>query len=116
MSVLNRSINLRGPRFFVDDGRLMFVMHLDASTREGPRAATKDDSLAHPEAWAVFCADVEAQEKGRHVDAPEHPWRPLLEAITADDHEDAGSVADGTAKTSKLQEKRAAAAAAGMKA
>lgn len=54
MPALSRSIGLRGPRFYISEGELMFVNHYDASTREGPRPATKDDSVAHPAAWAAF--------------------------------------------------------------
>lgn len=116
MPALNRMIAPRGPRFFVDDGQMLFVNYLDGSTREGPRPATKEDSLIHPEAWAAFVDDVEAQEAGRHESAGAHPWRPLLEAVTPDGHEDEGSISDGTAKPTARQEKRAAAAAAGEKA
>ena len=124
MPVLERSISLRGPRFFVQaipdgDGEIertiMFVNHIDASTRTAPRPATREDSVEHAEAWAAFCADMEAQEKGL-APGVAHPWRPLVQAITPDDHVDEGSVERGTAKPTKLQERRAAAASAGVKA
>lgn len=109
MPALNRIIAPRGPKFFVDQDAMMFVLYLDGSTREGPRAATREDSLAHPDAWSAFVADVEAQEEARHEEAPPHPWRPLIEAITPDDHVDEGSVGDGSATPSRLQQRRAAA-------
>ena len=70
MPALQRSISIRGPRFFYDDGELMFVNHLDSSTREGPRPATKADSLAHPQAWAAFQSED-----------PDHVLKPVLRAI-----------------------------------
>ncbi|HUZ12664.1 MAG TPA: hypothetical protein VMU93_07450 [Caulobacteraceae bacterium] len=50
MPPLERMISLRGPRFFRDGERLMFVNHLDGSTRDGPRPATQADRAAHPDA------------------------------------------------------------------
>jgi len=49
-----RAISIRGPRFYMDGDALTFVNHFDGFTREGPRPATKEDSEAHPEAWANF--------------------------------------------------------------
>lgn len=52
MPALQRSISLRGPRFYIDGDTLMFVNHLDGSTRDGPRPATVADRDAHPDAYA----------------------------------------------------------------
>ena len=57
MPALQRSVSQRGARFYRDGDEVMFVHHIDASTREGPRKAAKQDSLAHPEAWAEFQSD-----------------------------------------------------------
>ena len=55
MPALERMIGLRGAHFYRGpEGELLFVNHLDSSTRDGPRAAVKEDSLEHPEAWAKF--------------------------------------------------------------
>jgi len=54
MPTLQRSVSIRGARFYREGGQVMFVRHLDASTREGPRAATDEDRVAHPEAWAAL--------------------------------------------------------------
>lgn len=48
---LNRSISMRGPRFYLDGDDLMFVNHIDNSTRDGPRVATDADRAAHPAAY-----------------------------------------------------------------
>lgn len=68
MPALERSISLRGPRFYGEGERIMFVHHYDAMTREGPREATKADSLEHGEAWARFTGEL----------TPNDPLRPLL--------------------------------------
>ncbi|HEY5412902.1 MAG TPA: hypothetical protein VIJ94_19470 [Caulobacteraceae bacterium] len=57
MPALQRSVSQRGARFYQDGEQIMFVRHLDASTREGPRAATEADRAAHPDAWAAFEAE-----------------------------------------------------------
>ena len=54
MPTLQRSVSIRGARFYREDDQVMFVRHLDASTREGPRPATDEDKAAHPEAWKEF--------------------------------------------------------------
>ena len=54
MPALQRSVSIRGARFYHEGDEVMFVRHLDASTREGPRAATDEDKAAHPDAWAKF--------------------------------------------------------------
>ena len=71
MPVLERLIGLRGPKFYEvagdDDSRtLMFVNYMDSNTRDGPRPATEDDSLAHPEAWTAFTKELQ----GEGADAP----------------------------------------------
>jgi hypothetical protein len=57
MPALQRSVSIRGARFYQEGDQVMFVRHLDASTREGPRAATNQDRWTHPEAWGEFDAD-----------------------------------------------------------
>ncbi len=57
MPMLQRSVSIRGARFYRDGEGVMFVRHLDASTREGPRPATDADRSAHPEAWTAFGGD-----------------------------------------------------------
>jgi hypothetical protein len=54
MPTLQRSVSMRGARFYREGEELMFVRHLDASTREGPRPATDDDRADCPDAWAAF--------------------------------------------------------------
>ena len=54
MPTPDRLISVRGPRFYREGGELMFVLHLDGSTRDGPRPATKADKAAHAEALGVF--------------------------------------------------------------
>jgi hypothetical protein len=58
MPTLQRSVSIRGARFFREGDRVMFVRHLDASTREGPRPATAEDQASHPEAWAELGEDA----------------------------------------------------------
>ena len=54
MPALQRSSAPRGARFYEDDGELVFVNVLDATSRIGPRPATDEDREAYPDAWAVF--------------------------------------------------------------
>jgi len=56
MPALVRNASPRGPRFYEDAGRLMFVNILDASTRDGPRPATAEDKKAHAATFAAFKA------------------------------------------------------------
>lgn len=91
MTAHNRRMSLRGPKFWVDeipgpDGKLkptvMFCLTLDSSTRDGPRAATPEDRINHPEAWAeVASEDFEIDplalikaEKADPVPTPETPY------------------------------------------
>lgn len=55
MSAIERRLSIRGARFY-DDGELMFVNHLDGSTRDGPRIATDADKQAHPGAFRAYVA------------------------------------------------------------
>ena len=54
MPALDRQISQRGPKFFRQDGRLMFVHHIDGSTRDGPREATEADRKAHEALYRAF--------------------------------------------------------------
>ena len=63
MPALQRSVSLRGARFYRDGEEVVFVRHLDASTREGPRPATDEDRAGHPDAWALFAASLPASPK-----------------------------------------------------
>lgn len=54
----SRLLGPRGPRFYGEGAQIMFVNVLDSTTREGPRQATKADSLAHVEAWAKFTGEL----------------------------------------------------------
>ncbi len=65
MPALQRSVSVRGARFYREGEAVMFVRHLDASTREGPRAATEADKAAHPEAWAAFQCEQPPVSKDR---------------------------------------------------
>jgi hypothetical protein len=67
MPALQRRISLRGPRFWAEDGRVLFMNHLDGSTQIGPREATDEDRAEHAAAWAAF----EARE-------PAEPFKPLV--------------------------------------
>lgn len=77
MPALERRLGLRGPRFYGEGDGLMFVNYLDSSTRDGPRAATEADTLEHPAAWALFCAEVDAEEAGMGEGAV-HPFRAMV--------------------------------------
>lgn len=60
---LIRNVTLRGAKFYrdgEDQTRVLFVNHLDGSTREGPREATEGDVAAHSEAFGAFLAEDEA--------------------------------------------------------
>jgi hypothetical protein len=78
MPALDRRIGLRGARFYRgEEDELLFVHYIDSATREGPRAATKEDTLEHPKAWADFVADQQAQ--GDRVSASaESVFRPMV--------------------------------------
>ena len=52
MPALERRISLRGPRFWIEDGKLMFCNQIDGSTRDGPRDATPADKASFPDAYA----------------------------------------------------------------
>jgi hypothetical protein len=58
MPTLQRNVSMRGSRFYREGDQVLFVRHLDASTREGPRPATDDDRAEHPDAWATFEATL----------------------------------------------------------
>ena len=58
---------IRGPRFYEEDGKLMFVRYIDGSTREGPRAATEADIDAHPAAFAALTADEDDATRLRRI-------------------------------------------------
>lgn len=72
MPALQRRISLRGPRFYLNDGTLMFVNHLDGSSSIGPRPATKADESENEDAMMAFLDG----EDGRK------PFEPLLEFTT----------------------------------
>jgi hypothetical protein len=59
MNAIIRNMGPRGARFYDDNGVLMFVNVVDASTRDGPREATDDDRMANPEAYAKMDASTE---------------------------------------------------------
>ena len=65
MPALQRSVSVRGARFYPEGDEVMFVRHLDASTREGPRFATEADKAAHAEAWAAFQSEQPPVSKDR---------------------------------------------------
>lgn len=44
----------RGPRFFREDGEVLFEFVIDATNVVGPRPAHDGDRVSHPEAWAQF--------------------------------------------------------------
>lgn len=46
----------KGPRFFREDGEVMFEFVIDAGNIIGPRLANKADSGNHPLAWSEFAA------------------------------------------------------------
>ena len=54
MPALSRMVSIRGPRFWRDGDKLMFVNHLDASTRDGPREASAADIDAFADAFEAF--------------------------------------------------------------
>ena len=57
MPALQRSVSMKGAKFYRQGGKLMFVLHIDASTRDGPREATAEDLDAYPDAFAAFEED-----------------------------------------------------------
>ena len=67
MPAIQRSSAPRGARFYEEDGELMFVNVLDATSRIGPREAVDEDRETHPEAWAVYMG---LQEDPRSQFAP----------------------------------------------
>lgn len=78
MTAHNRRMSLRGPMFWVDEitgsngkpvSTVMFCNTLDASTRDGPRAATPQDRLDHPEAWAAVASDKFEQDPLERIKA-----------------------------------------------
>jgi hypothetical protein len=79
MPTLERRISLRGPRFWLDDGALMFANQLDGSTRDGPRAATDEDKAAHPSALAMV-ETVTADPPGRPLVTAIDPAQPRKRA------------------------------------
>ena len=77
MPALQRSVSVRGAKFYRQGGKLMFVLHIDASTRVGPREALADDLDAHPEAFAVFEADDDGGALGPLVSFSEPAKAPF---------------------------------------
>ncbi len=65
MPALERRISLRGARFWIDGGELMFCNQIDGSTRDGPRPATSADRDAFPEAYNAAAAGVEHDGLGK---------------------------------------------------
>jgi hypothetical protein len=43
-----------GPRFYEEDGKIMFTHVVDRANVIGPREATQKDKDAHPDHWAPF--------------------------------------------------------------
>jgi hypothetical protein len=88
MTAVNRVLGLRGPRFYwgADDAgqpQMMFIRIYDASTREGPRPATRADSEAHVQAWAAFVQETNGIPEARRpmfsfADPEEGPPAPQL--------------------------------------
>lgn len=75
--VMNRTIALRGPKFYRDGedrAKVLFVNHIDSSTREGPREAMETDAVGHPDAWQRFVAEEAGIE-------PQTPLRPLVSFV-----------------------------------
>lgn len=52
---------IRGPRFHVEDGVVMFTFGIDPNNVVGPRPATQRDKLGHATAWDAFFAENKAQ-------------------------------------------------------
>jgi hypothetical protein len=59
MSAIIRNVGPRGPRFYEDQGALMFINVIDASTKEGPREATDEDRKEHPRAYEAMGANMD---------------------------------------------------------
>lgn len=49
-TAVQRSVSIRGPKFFYNGAVLMFVFHYDSSTQDGPRVATHEDMVNYPDA------------------------------------------------------------------
>jgi hypothetical protein len=71
--VLQRSVSVRGPKFFHDGNVLMFVFWYDASTRDGPRPATNDDMLAYPDALRLADLPLDDPYPETEVNNPPPP-------------------------------------------
>jgi hypothetical protein len=93
MPALQRSVALRGPRFYADDGKLMFVNVFDAFTRDGPREATEADAEAHPQAAGAYVEQAEGE-----------PLKPL---VAFEGEEPADQKAQRTARTAEREARRA---------
>jgi hypothetical protein len=76
MPALQRRVSLRGPRFWSEGERVLFVHHLDGSTRIGPREAEEADKAAHAGAWADFEARRAAEPFKPLVAFADPPGRP----------------------------------------
>lgn len=70
MPALQRSVSIRGPKFYHDGGVLMFVFWYDASTRDGPRVATHEDMLAYPDALRLADKPLDDPEPETEVNNP----------------------------------------------
>lgn len=64
MPALQRSSAPRGARFYEEDGKVMFINVLDATTRFGPREATDEDMAEHPAAFEFFAGGGEPMPPG----------------------------------------------------
>lgn len=81
MSNFERDIGVeRGPRFYRDDGELMFAFGIDPSNSIGPRQATKIDQERWPEAWAAFLVGDAPKPRSKRQPRAEVKHEP------ADDH------------------------------
>ncbi len=84
MPALERRISLRGPRFWMDEGGVMFCNQLDSSTRDGPRKATDADIANHPDAYDAWLNTPEDEGPGKPMISvrdpavkPEPPPKPF---------------------------------------
>jgi hypothetical protein len=71
--VLTREVTIRGPKFFREGSRLMFVYNYDSSTRDGPRPATAADKEAHADAYQAHLDEL-------HAPGPFAHFKPVIEA------------------------------------
>ena len=63
MPAILRNNGPRGPKFYMDGDRLMFLNVLDSATYDGPRLATTADGKTYPEALDAYMSGLEPKQR-----------------------------------------------------